>query len=80
MRDQLVIQTDRVYTIQRTPQGVVCMVNDKPLPLRLDAASCVTFRCELNSAGGEFRGSSRRPRAAPMPKARELPLRSPYHH
>ena len=36
MRDQLVIQTDRVYTIQRTPQGVVCTVNGKPLPLRLD--------------------------------------------
>jgi hypothetical protein len=36
MRDQLVIQTDRVYTIQRTPQGVVCNVNGKPLPLRLD--------------------------------------------
>src|SRR5580700_1453707 len=36
MRDQLVIQTDRVYTIQRTPQGVVCTVNGSPLPLRLD--------------------------------------------
>ena len=36
MRDQLVIQTDRVYTIQRTPQGVVCNVNGSPLPLRLD--------------------------------------------
>jgi hypothetical protein len=36
MRDQLVIQTDRVYTIQRTPQGVVCNVNGRPLPMRLD--------------------------------------------
>ena len=36
MRDQLVIQTDRVYTIQRTPQGVVCTVSGSPLPLRLD--------------------------------------------
>ena len=36
MRDQRVIQTDRVYTIQRTPQGVVCLVNGSPLPLRLD--------------------------------------------
>src|ERR1700689_1794915 len=41
MREQLVIQTDRVYTIQRSPQGVVCTVNggtasSSPLPLRLD--------------------------------------------
>lgn len=35
MHEQL-IQTDRVYRIQRTPQGVVCTVNDRPLPLRLD--------------------------------------------
>jgi hypothetical protein len=41
MRDQLILQTDRVYTIQRTAQGVVCTVNGgaasgRPLPLRLD--------------------------------------------
>jgi len=41
MREQLIVQTDRVYTIQRTPQGVVCTVNggsasSRPLPLRLD--------------------------------------------
>ncbi len=36
MREQLMIQTDRVYQIQRTAQGVVCTVNGKPLPLRLD--------------------------------------------
>jgi Family of unknown function (DUF6166) len=41
MRDPLILQTDRVYTIQRTPQGVVCTVNGgtascRPLPLRLD--------------------------------------------
>jgi hypothetical protein len=41
MREQLITQTDRVYTIQRTAQGVVCTVNGgtascKPLPLRLD--------------------------------------------
>jgi len=40
MREQL-IQTDRVYCIQRTAQGVVCTVNGgtdsgRPLPLRLD--------------------------------------------
>jgi hypothetical protein len=35
MREQL-IQTDRVYSIQRTAQGVVCTVNGRPLPLRLD--------------------------------------------
>jgi hypothetical protein len=40
MREQL-IQTDRVYCIQRTAQGVVCTVNEgtpsrRPLPLRLD--------------------------------------------
>ena len=41
MREQLIVQSDRVYTIQRTPQGVVCTVNggtasSRPLPLRLD--------------------------------------------
>jgi uncharacterized protein DUF6166 len=41
MRDQLILQTDRVYTIQRTAQGVVCTVNggaasSRRLPLRLD--------------------------------------------
>ncbi|MGA2536683.1 MAG: DUF6166 domain-containing protein [Terracidiphilus sp.] len=36
MREQLMIQTDRVYQIQRTAQGVVCTVNGRPLPLRLD--------------------------------------------
>jgi hypothetical protein len=36
MREQAILQSDRVYTIQRTPQGVVCNVNGKPLPLRLD--------------------------------------------
>ena len=41
MREQLMIQTDRVYQIQRTAQGVVCTVNEgtalsRPLPLRLD--------------------------------------------
>jgi hypothetical protein len=36
MRDQAALQADRVYTIQRTPQGVVCTVSGKPLPLRLD--------------------------------------------
>jgi hypothetical protein len=41
MREQLMIQTDRVYSIQRTAQGVVCTVNggtasSRPLPLRLD--------------------------------------------
>ena len=36
MREQLMIQTDRVYSIQRTAQGVVCTVNGRPLPLRLD--------------------------------------------
>jgi hypothetical protein len=41
MREQLILQTDRVYTIQRTAQGVVCTVNggtasSRPLPLRLD--------------------------------------------
>ena len=35
MREQL-IQTDRVYSIQRTAQGVVCTVNGRPLALRLD--------------------------------------------
>jgi hypothetical protein len=35
MREQWV-QTDRVYNIQRTAQGVVCTVNGRPLPLRLD--------------------------------------------
>jgi hypothetical protein len=43
---ELFIQTDRVYSIQRTAQGVVCIVNggaaskgtalSYPLPLRLD--------------------------------------------
>jgi len=41
MREQLILQTDRVYTIQRTAQGVVCTVSkgtasSRPLPLRLD--------------------------------------------
>lgn len=36
MREQLMIQADRVYRIQRTAQGVVCTVNGRPLPLRLD--------------------------------------------
>ena len=36
MREQLILHSDRVYTIQRTPQGVVCTVNDEPIPLRLD--------------------------------------------
>jgi hypothetical protein len=36
MREQLMIQTDRVYSIQRTAQGVVCTVNGRPLSLRLD--------------------------------------------
>jgi hypothetical protein len=36
MREQLIVQSDRVYSIQRTPQGVACTVNDNPLPLRLD--------------------------------------------
>ena len=36
MREQLIAQTDRVYVIQRTPQGVVCTVNGEPLLLRLD--------------------------------------------
>jgi hypothetical protein len=36
MREQWIVPTDRVYIIQRTPQGVVCMVNGTPLPLRLD--------------------------------------------
>jgi len=36
MREQLILQTDRVYIIQRTPQGVTCTVNGNPLPLRLD--------------------------------------------
>jgi hypothetical protein len=35
MREQL-IQTDRVYVIQRMAQGVACTVDGKPLPLRLD--------------------------------------------
>ncbi len=36
MREQLMIQSDRVCQIQRTAQGVVCTVNGRPLPLRLD--------------------------------------------
>lgn len=36
MRELWMIQTDRVYRIQRTAQGVACTVNGKPLPLRLD--------------------------------------------
>jgi hypothetical protein len=41
MRMQLSVQTDRVYSIQRTPHGVVCTINggtasSRPLPLRLD--------------------------------------------
>ena len=35
MRERL-IQSDRVYHIQRTPRGVVCTVNGEPLPPRLD--------------------------------------------
>lgn len=35
MREQL-IQPDRIYSIQRTAQGVVCTVNGEPLALRLD--------------------------------------------
>ena len=35
MREQL-RQPDRIYSIQHTPQGVVCTVNGEPLPLRLD--------------------------------------------
>jgi hypothetical protein len=36
MREQLILHSDRVYTIQRTPQGVVCTVSGEPIPLRLD--------------------------------------------
>lgn len=41
MREQRIAQSDRVYSIQRTAQGVVCTVNEgtalsRPLPLRLD--------------------------------------------
>jgi hypothetical protein len=35
MRESL-ISMDRVYVIQRTSQGVVCTMNGRPLPLRLD--------------------------------------------
>ena len=36
MREERIVPTDRVYVVQRTPQGVVCTVNGRPLPLRLD--------------------------------------------
>ena len=60
MRERLIVQTDRVYTIQRTPQGVVCTVNggtasSRPLPLRLDLWNHgSTELAEVSPTGFEF--------------------------
>ena len=55
MREQAILQSDRVYTIQRTPQGVVCYVNGKPLPLRLDLWNhSPTELAEVSPTGFEF--------------------------
>ena len=55
MREQAILQTDRVYTIQRTPQGVVCTLNSRPLPLRLDLWNHgSTELAEVSPTGFEF--------------------------
>jgi len=56
MRETRIVPTDRVYLIQRTTQGVVCMVNggaasSRPLPLRLDLCNHSPTGFEIGYGG-----------------------------